>query len=550
MGARRRSRTSAVVLAAGLLAVSACGARGGTISTAGSTGTTGSTTTGSTTSGTAPTGPADLTAALAAIEDLPKYAASDWGYIAIDQETGEVLASQNPDKMFDPGSTMKTFAVSAALDAYGPDHVFTTPVYRAGTVSGDTLDGNLVLVGGGDLSFGLREEPGGGLYYENLPVLDHSYATVGLPGAVEPPGDPLAVLDQFAQQVKAAGITTVNGDVVVDDRLFTPIQWPDGLVSPIWINENLVDIEVSPGAAAGQASTVDWRPQIASYSVDDQATTVDAGGSTSLDVSEPTPGHIVVTGTIAAGADPTLVVREITDPSAFARTAFIEALQRAGVTVTADPTGPNPASLLPAKDSYQPGDKLAEHRSASLAAYVELIMKISYNRGADLMTCLAAVEGGSTDCEQGLVAEVDLLSSFGVDTTAVYPFDGAGSDDHNRVSPRALATFYRNVTAAPYASSLFDSLPILGRDGSLANVLVDSPAAGKAELKTGNRAVGTAAGQLILLGNSLAGYVQGESGRQFTVMIAMDNMPLPSVADFPTVTEDQAKMVEAMQQAF
>lgn len=323
------------------------------------------------------TGPADLTAAIAAIEGKSKYESSDWGYIAIDQESGEVLASQNPDKMFDPGSTMKSYTVSAALEAYGGDHTFTTPVYKVGTVSGGTLDGNLVLVGAGDLSFGLRAEPDGSLYYENLPVIDHSYATLGQPGAVEPPGDPLGVLNQFAQQVKAAGITAVNGDVVVDDRLFTPIEWPDGLVSPIWINENLIDIEVSPGSASGQATTVDWRPQIASYTVETQATTVDANGSTDLQVTEPTPGRIVVTGTIAAGEAPRLVVQEITDPSTFARTAFIEALQRAGVTVTAAPTGPNPTSLLPAAGSYQDADKLAEHTSASLAAYIELIMKVS-----------------------------------------------------------------------------------------------------------------------------------------------------------------------------
>ena len=48
--------------------------------------------------------------------------------------------------------------------------------------------------------------------------------------------------------------------------------------------------------AAGQATTVDWRPQIASYTVETQATTVDASGSTELQVTEPTPGHIVVTG--------------------------------------------------------------------------------------------------------------------------------------------------------------------------------------------------------------------------------------------------------------
>src|SRR5262249_31734768 len=162
---------------------------------------------------------------------------------------------------------------------------------------------------------------------------------------------------------------------------------------------------------------------------------------------------------------------------------FIEALQRAGVTVTASPTGPNPAALLPPTDSYQPGDKLAEHTSASLAAYVQLIMKISYNRGADLMTCLAAVKAGSTDCDHGLVAEVNNCTELGVPKDAVFPFDGAGSDDHNRASPRALATLYKNATGEPYAQALFDSLPILGKDGSLANVQPDSPAAGKAQLK-------------------------------------------------------------------
>jgi PBP4 family serine-type D-alanyl-D-alanine carboxypeptidase len=526
------------VLALLALAVSACGSE---ITEAGPSGST---------DDTEPSDQPDLKAALLAIENQAKYKASDWGYIAIDQETGEVLVAQNPDKMFDPGSTMKSFAVTAALDAYGDDFKITTPVFRAGSVSGDTLNGNLILVGSGDLSFGLRAQPDGSLFYENLPEIDHSYATLGIPGAVEPPGDPLAVLDQFAQKVKAAGISHVTGDVVIDDRLFTPIQWPDGLVSPIWVNENLIDVEVSPGSAAGQPTTVDFRPKTASYTVETRATTVGANGSTQLFATEPTPGHIVVEGTIAAGSTPVLVVREITDPSAFARTAFIEALQRAGVTVTASPTGPNPASLLPPKDSYQPADQLAEHTSASLAAYVQLIMKVSYNRGADLMTCLVAVKSGSTDCEEGLVAEVKNFTELGVSKEAVFPFDGAGSNDQNRSSPRALATLYRNATATPYAQALFDSNPILGKDGTLGNVLTDSPAAGKAHLKTGNRVTGTAAQQLIVLGNSLAGYVEGKSGRQFTVMVAMDNMPLASVIEFTKVTEDQARMVELMQQAF
>jgi D-alanyl-D-alanine carboxypeptidase/D-alanyl-D-alanine-endopeptidase (penicillin-binding protein 4) len=220
------------------------------------------------------------------------------------------------------------------------------------------------------------------------------------------------------------------------------------------------------------------------------------------------------------------------------------------VTVTATSTGPNPAALLPAKDSYPAADKLGEHASANLAAYVKLIMKVSYNRGADLMSCLAAVKTGSSDCEQGLVAEVNTATGLGVSKDQVFPFDGAGSDDQSRVTPTALATFYKDATKAPYATALADSLPILGKDGTLANVLTDSPAAGKIRMKTGNRVAGTPANQIIVLGNSLAGYVEAKSGRQLTIMVAVSNVPIATPAEFEQVTADQSKMAVAIQQAF
>lgn len=514
-----------------------------------SPGTTGAASTNGSALAAAATGPAELTKTLVGIEQGPRYAHSDWGYQVIDRQSGEVLASQDPQRLFDAGSTMKTFAVSTALEHLGADTVFKTPVYKAGTQNGATLDGNLVMVASGDLSFGLRKQPDGSLQYENLPQLDHSYATVGLPGAVEPSGDPLSALDELAASVKAAGITQVNGDVVVDDRLFDAIKWPDGLVAPMWVNENLIDIQVTPGAGAGAATTIDWRPKTASYSVTTEATTVDSKETTELKVEETSPGKLVVKGKIAAN-QPTLVVSEIKDPSAFARTAFIEALQRAGVTVTATPTGTNPSALLPAKGSYQAADKLGEHTSADLAAYIKLIMKVSYNRGADLMTCLTAVKLGSTDCSDGLAAEVKTATGLGVDKDTVFPFDGAGSDDQSRVSPPALTTMYKGTLGTPYGQVLYDALPILGKDGTLANTEANSPAAGKVRMKTGNRVAGTAAGQIIVLGNSLAGYVEAKSGRQLVIMVAVSNVPIATTAEFEQVTNDQAAMVVAIQQAY
>jgi D-alanyl-D-alanine carboxypeptidase/D-alanyl-D-alanine-endopeptidase (penicillin-binding protein 4) len=490
-------------------------------------------------------GAAALVRTIARIERKPVYRRSTWGYEVLDQRTGKVLAAQNKRQMFDPGSTMKIYSVSTALRLLGSGHRFRTPVYREGRVSGQTLTGNLVLVGSGDLTFGLRRLPGGRLAYENLPKVDHSYADE-MPGAVEPHGNPWAAMKQLARRVRASGIRHVNGNVVVDNRLFRQFDgFPDGRISAIWFNENLVDLLVRPGRV-GRAASIAPRPVTASYTVSDQVKTVARGRATTLNVTEPAPGKLLVRGQIAAGGGPALRVWEVDHPAQFARTAFIEALRRAGVTVSAPATGANRSQLLPARGGYRHSDLVAEHVSATLAQYAKLILKVSYNRGADLMACLAAVKLGSRNCERGIAAEVRTATLLGVPRSGLFPQDGAGSDDQGRSSPQALAMFLRGLAHASYGRTVRQALPILGRDGTMANVLPRSPAAGHAQVKTGNRVVGNAAGQIMVLGNSLAGYATTRSGARVTFMIVVGNVPLDNPAGFFPVVDDQAEMIAAI----
>jgi D-alanyl-D-alanine carboxypeptidase/D-alanyl-D-alanine-endopeptidase (penicillin-binding protein 4) len=188
--------------------------------------------------------------------------------------------------------------------------------------------------------------------------------------------------------------------------------------------------------------------------------------------------------------------------------------------------------------------------SLPLVQYAKIVLKVSWNRGADMMACLAAVKVGSTNCLDGVAAELSTATKLGVPRTGVFPIDGAGSDDQGRSSPDALAKLLRAVTRTSYGKALFQALPILGRDGTLANVESSSPAAGHAQIKTGNRVISTPAGQLIVLGNSLAGYVQTKSGRRLVLMIAVGNVPITSVPEFLEVTNDQARMIVAVQQNF
>ncbi|MBV9580680.1 MAG: hypothetical protein JO057_19035, partial [Chloroflexi bacterium] len=55
--------------------------------------------------------------------------------------------------------------------------------------------------------------------------------------------------------------------------------------------------------------------------------------------------------------------------------------------------------------------------------------------------------------------------------------------------------------------------------------------------------------QLIVLGNSLAGYIQARTGRQVTFMIAVGNVPISSIPEFLSVTDDQARMIQAIYEA-
>src|SRR5689334_23564825 len=183
----------------------------------------------------APPVPASVEAVLNEVTSRRVYAHGTWGYRFVDLDTGEVLLERNASQLFVTGSILKLYATATALDTLGPDFRFRTPVYKRGKLAGGTLVGDLVLVASGDTSFGLRERPDGTLAYNNFPEIDHNYADTGLPGpALLANSDPLTALDDLARQVYDRGIRRINGDVLVDDRLYeTYRDWPDGILSPM-----------------------------------------------------------------------------------------------------------------------------------------------------------------------------------------------------------------------------------------------------------------------------------------------------------------------------
>jgi D-alanyl-D-alanine carboxypeptidase/D-alanyl-D-alanine-endopeptidase (penicillin-binding protein 4) len=503
--------------------------------------------------GAASTGPATaagvahddgLGPAIEAIMHKPGYEHAQWGLLEIDTQTGKVVHSRFANQFFIPGSTAKLVTISAAWHTLGPDHRFTTPLIAVGSRDGSTLDGNLSLVAQGDLTMGGRTKPDGSVAYTDI---DHTYAN-DLPGATLTPENPLAGLDQLAHQVRDAGITRVDGDVIIDPRLFTPPTL-DPQPTPLIINDNLIDLLTTP-TAAGQPAQLSWRPQVAPYQVTSTVRTVADGGPTNIQVTASPDGtRITLSGTIAADTAPTLRVSPIQDPNAFGRTALIEALARAGVTVTATPTGPNPQGSLPT--SYHGDPLVAAFVSPPYRDYAKLILKVSHNLGANLALCNMASSQGSKDCFDAFPTEHDFLTQVAqVDPTQFQLADGRGGDPADRATPIGLNELLAYWLKTPDADAFRLSLPILGVDGSNAMFCNhDCPAKGKVFSKPGSAVGIDRLNQQIAVGTqTLAGYLMTDGGCLHTFFIGVTGASTPTIEGLFNVVGDVNQISALLQE--
>ncbi len=101
--------------------------------------------------GTAPV-PAAPKKLLSRTEELVRAAnlGGDVGFAVTDVQSGEVLEARLGSTFLPPASTLKTVTALYALERLGPDHRFPTSVLVTGPVRAGRLDGDLVLIGGGD----------------------------------------------------------------------------------------------------------------------------------------------------------------------------------------------------------------------------------------------------------------------------------------------------------------------------------------------------------------------------------------------------------------
>lgn len=441
-----------------------------------------------------------------ALAGKPQLARAKVAYYAVDLSTGAVLVAHEADKGLNLASNAKLLTSVAALKGLGAGFRWRTSVHATALPDIDgKVTGNLYIKGRGD------------------PVLS------------------LEGLRQLAHDVAARGVSSIEGNLVVDGSYF------DNVTEPPHFNEQPKEVAAfrAPVASFGvnrssYTVTVLGQPEgktrvTVEPAIDylkltkDEVTSVTEGRTRLRLEAKPRAGSLglELTGTIRQGAGSWDLRRRVDDPARFAAEVFLRALADNGVKLgrrTVSYGVVPPAAKL-----------LAAHDSTTLAEVLRTMNKYSDNYVAEsVMKTLGAETKAAPNATwaDGVAAIKGRLAELGV--TGFRSENGSGLFASTEVSAKQLVTLlaaaHKDYRIGP---DLVASLPIGGYDGTLARRFKGKPAMGRVRAKTGT----------LDRVKSLAGYAGIDSGHVIAFAILVNDVPAGQRGTVNIVADE---MVEAL----
>lgn len=423
-----------------------------------------------------------------------------WGIHIVNLATGQTLVDHNSGRNFIPASTMKLLTTAAALEILGPDYQFTTTLYLDGQRSGSTLEGNLVIRGGGDPTISDRR------FTQHYPTN----------------GDPLELFRTWASALRNNNITYINGHIIGDSSFFDDEllgngwAWDDeptpfaAQISALSFNEGRLTVSAT-GASIGQPARIRIVPETDYVYVVNRSTSV-SGSANSQIRREPSSNTLWIESRIPTGQT---VDRRISihDPNRYFSHVFRGTLRNEGVSVDGDPIiGADWWQGL----NYSQMEILATHTSPPLADIAAVTNKVSQNLYAEhILRTLGAEHCGAArsrrssvrcgSADAGLLVADAVFSRAGMRTNRMRLRDGSGMSPYNMLAPvdlTSLLTYMWNHPDPAVRDAFVASLAVGGQDGTLSRRFTTGPANGRVYAKTG-----TVTGV-----RNLAGYVQVPGG--------------------------------------
>ncbi|HQU68866.1 MAG TPA: D-alanyl-D-alanine carboxypeptidase/D-alanyl-D-alanine-endopeptidase [Albidovulum sp.] len=391
-------------------------------------------------------------------------------YVVADAATGAVLEARGGGREMPPASTAKVITTLYALEKLGGGYRFTTRLIATGPVSGGTLQGDLILAGGGD------------------PTLDTDD------------------LGDMARALAAAGVRGISGAFRVWAGALPYLASIDA-GQPVWLgynpavsglnlNFNRVNFvwkrngngyDVGMDARAERFAPPVYSATVAVADRDLPIYSYRDGKTEDWTVARPALGK---------GGSRWLPVRR---PELYAGDVFQTLARAEGVPLPA----PVVAEALPV------GTDLVRHESDDLRTILREMMKFSTNMTAEAVGMMASAQAGINDHVASGRAMADWLA-LALGTGPVPLVDHSGLSGASRMTPDEMVRAL--VTMGPKAGlrGLLKEIPMLDAKGRR---IPGSPI--RVDAKTGT----------LNFVSTLAGYVSAPGGRELAFAIFTGDVP-------------------------
>ena len=383
-----------------------------------------------------PEAPHPITTLLTEARASTALAGAAIGFCLINAE-GEAVLAEDAETAFIPASSLKTLTTATALEILGPDFRFTTELKSAAPIKDGVIQGDLVIIGGGDPMLSVDD------------------------------------LKDWAADLKLRGLVRVAGGIRGDASVF-----PGSLYGDFWnwgdigngygsgvaglnLNHNRYTIMFCAGAALGSpASILGTEVEIPGVVWNNEVTTAapDSGDGLVIHGGE-TTSLIHLRGTVPLGAAKFQVNGAVPDPAGFAVHQFRRALQEVGIQL-----GAGSPSMAP------PAHSLLQHSSPPLIEIITSIHASSDNHETECVFRMLGVKAAKPSAE--VIRE--HWKARGLEFIGLRMEDGCGLARADFIRPLDLARLQllagQGPQGAAYKASLLSQDGLRWKGGAMSGV--------------------------------------------------------------------------------
>jgi serine-type D-Ala-D-Ala carboxypeptidase/endopeptidase (penicillin-binding protein 4) len=425
-----------------------------------------------------------------------EFAGALWGVDIIFLDRPEELYEKNSKQLCIPASNNKILTAASALLRLGADYRFQTRVLTDGRIRDGILDGNLIISGTGDPSNSPRFQA----------------------------GDPFDTFREWAGKLRERGVRRIAGDIIADTAGFEEIlyseswEWGDltqnyaAPVSILQFNENIVSLQIAPDPAKAGFATIATLPLEHYPPVENRLITGPEGHPDIQIERGESDDIVVVRGFVPSRGSAILREFPVRNPVLYYLSALKQVLCAEGIDAS------DSTLRLRQEPDRKPLSVLWIHTSPALSEMLKPLMKSSQNLFAeDLVRALGGEFRGLRTFSHGKEVVEETLARLGIEKGSYSYADGSGLSRHNLCSAETLLKILKAMYGAGNFRIFYDSLPIAGVDGTLANRMKGTQAENNVRAKTGTMANVSA----------ISGYLRTRDGEALAFSMLINNYLCP-----------------------